>query len=82
MRAGAGVQVLCVMVCTQVWYAMHVSVYVILCATDYALCGTGRLDGVQVRGMRYADISGRAGMRYEAGEDCKMGSKYGSNGSK
>ena len=33
----------------------QVSVYVI-CATDYALCGTGRRDGVRVRCMRYEDM--------------------------
>lgn len=42
-----------------------------LCAMQCMLCGTGRRDGVRMQGMRYANMSGRASMRYAAGEACK-----------
>ena len=46
-----------------------------MCATDYTLRGTGRRDGVQVRGMCYANMHKQASMRYAACEACKMGQK-------
>ena len=57
--------VMCRYVCYAWLYAQAGRCYADMSVCRYGtLCGTGRRDGVRVRGMRYADMSGRASMRY------------------